>query len=473
MVMETEIAVVGAGPAGLAAAVAASEAGCRVTLVDTYARPGGQYFKQTPAAFGATRPQALHGEWAKAARLFEAVAAHPLVSVLSDTSVWTAHPNADDDNFTLYLTGGEDGAESKLTARKVILATGAYDRVLPFPGWDLPGVLAAGGLQSLVKSQRVLPGRKIVLSGSGPFLLPVAAGLAEAGANLVGVFEATRPVEWLRWGGVALRQWDKLNEGRHYLQTLRKYGVPVRFGRAVVAAEGGERLERVTVARLTSDWTPRPDSLTEIEADTLGVGYGFLPSSELALVLGCRQRYDPVGGAFFIEADVAGRSSQAGVFVAGELSGIGGSALALPGGALAGLAAAQDLGHLSRAEQESRAVLYRREVARRQPFAQALNSMFRLRPGWQSWLRPDTTICRCEEVPYARVRLALDELGAGDVRAVKLTTRCGMGLCQGRVCGHIVTALTAQATGRNPAQVGTFANRPIVKPVTLEELIKG
>jgi len=470
MIKETQVAIIGAGPAGLAAAAAASEAGCRVTLIDSYARPGGQYYKQTPLEFQARTPQALHHDFAKAEQLFARVSHSPQVEILNNTTVWSLQAGPDAGSpVTLYLSSPTGSSE--LRAVKLILAPGAYDRTLPFPGWDLPGVLTAGAAQTLVKSQRVLPGRRVVLSGAGPFLLPVAVGLAQGGAKVSGLFEATQPLQWSRYAPQAWGHWDKLAEGFEYLKLLRNYGISQKFGRAVIRAEGENRLERVTVARLGVDWTPIVGSEEQIEADTLCLGYGFLPSTELSYLLGCEHYYDPVQAAFVVRHDSEMQSSRSGVFVAGEITGIGGSAVALPQGTLAGIAVAKQLWYLSDNEAEAQSGAARQELRHQQAFAQVLNRLFALRPGRLSWMTPDTIVCRCEEVTSGQLKTAVGQFQAQDAKTIKLTTRCGMGLCQGRVCGHTVTALTATLTGNDPAQVGTFTSRPIVKPLTLEELV--
>ncbi len=470
-IIKVDIAIVGAGPAGLAAAREVSATGATAAVLDSYARPGGQYFKQTPQTFRAKRPGRLHHDYAPAQALFGVAEASPRLTLRTNTTVWTAYGS--DNGFSLHCyRPGESSLEVR--AKKVILAPGAYDRALPFPGWDLPGVMTAGAIQTLAKSQRVLPGRRIVLSGSGPFLLPVAALLAESGANLAGVFEATRPVVMLRYGSAAWNGRAKLGEGAGYLRVLRRYGVPYRFGRAVVRAEGAGRVERVSVTRLNPDWTIMPGSLETLEADTVGVGYGFTPSTDLSQLFGCEHRYEPTQDASFALHDARQQSTKPGVFVAGEICGIGGSAVALPQGAIAGLAAALDLDPSlsSKSEANSRLARFQAEARQAQAFAGTLNRMFALRPGWQSWATPETIICRCEEVTLGKIQTAINEFDLKNVKAVKLTTRCGMGLCQGRVCGQAVSSFTASLTGRDPAETGSFSNRPIVRPVPLGELVQ-
>jgi NADPH-dependent 2,4-dienoyl-CoA reductase/sulfur reductase-like enzyme len=468
MAPETEVAVVGAGPAGLSAAYTASRAGCNVTLVDSYARPGGQYYKQMPAQFRAKSPGSLHQEFARAERLFSALQRDSKVTILTGTTVWSAQVSISEDAVTLYLDSGDKS--SKLSARKVVLAPGAYDRALPFPGWDLPGVMTAGAMQTLVKSQRVLPGSRIVLSGSGPFLMPVAAALAQAGAWVLGVYEATHPSQWVRHTLQAWGHWDKLREARVYLRILRKHRVPVKFGQAVVRAEGDRQVRRALVARLNADWSPIAGSEQRLEVDAVGVGYGFVPSTELASLLGCAQRYDALQAGFFVRHDATMESSRKGIFVAGEITGIGGSAVARPQGAIAGLSAAYQLGHLS-AQQARQAMAQHLEVLHhQQAFARLLHRLYAVQPGWMEWLTPATTLCRCEEVSYAKVEEAVKQFGASDVKTVKSLTRCGMGLCQGRVCGPNVTSITATLSGRPPEEVGTLSARPIVKPITLGAL---
>jgi NADPH-dependent 2,4-dienoyl-CoA reductase/sulfur reductase-like enzyme len=249
------------------------------------------------------------------------------------------------------------------------------------------------------------------------------------------------------------------------------------MGRAVVAAHGDDSVAAVTVARLDAGWRPIAGTERRVECDTVAVGYGFTPQLELPLQLGCATTM-AADGTLVVDVDAAQRTSVPGVYAAGEITGIGGAQLALVEGELAALAAAlpadASAAAISAAAKAAAAkglgwLLVRRRRLR--AFAAAMNAAYAVRPGWPAWLRDDTVICRCEEVPYDRLAAAVD-LGATDPRAVKLLSRAGMGWCQGRVCGYATAALTARATGRAPAAADLrgLAQRPIAQPIRLGDL---
>ncbi|MBO0868879.1 MAG: (2Fe-2S)-binding protein [Micromonosporaceae bacterium] len=427
---ECDVAVVGGGPAGQQAALAAAGAGCRVALVYTAPRPG----YPVPADLG------------------------QLVEVLPGATVWAAQAAAE--RTRLYLTGA---GVSIVEARAVVVATGGYDLPLPFPGWDLPGVLTAGGIQALLKRGGVSPGRRVALSGTGPFLLPVAAAVAEAGVDVVGVFEAGRPVRWLGQLPAIAGQPARLVEAARYLRVLRRHRIPFHSGHAVVAAHGQDRVAAATVARLRPDWTVVPGSQRRIEVDALGIGYGFVPVLDLALALGA------TGTPEGIRVDAWQRTTAPRVYAAGETTGIGGAPLAAAEGRLAGLAAAVDLGRLDEAAARVRGRAARRQRARSRRFAAALGRVYGRGLGL-AWSTPDTPICRCEEVPRARIEWLVTALGATELRAVKLLSRAGMGMCQGRICGPAVTALLRAHLGEQVPDPLSYATRPLAVPVPLADL---
>jgi NADPH-dependent 2,4-dienoyl-CoA reductase/sulfur reductase-like enzyme len=467
--VSVDIAVIGAGPAGLAAATTAARRGARVALLDAAPRPGGQYWRHRDGDDG----RDLHdgAEFRRLRADLDAAVAHGALAYLADHPCWHLERTAS--GFVAHVVHA--GAEREVRASAVIVATGAYDRQLPFPGWTLPGVFTAGGVQALLKGQGVVAGRRIVVAGTGPFLLPVAAGLAAAGADVATVLEAGRPTAAMRRPAVAALNAGKLAEGARYLATLARHRVPYRMRRAVVAAYGDGAMTAVaavTTAALDADWRIVPGSEERIACDTVAVGYGFTPQVELAVGLGCAMTVD-ADGSLVAVADAEQRSSVDGAWVAGEVCGVGGAALALVEGRIAGLHAAAAVTGRPVAPDALRPLHRRR--ARLRAFADLLPRAFPVRPGWRTWLAEDTLVCRCEEVPASAVRASVTALGATDARAAKLFARSGMGLCQGRVCGYATAALVAEACGRDVAadDLHAIARRPTAWPITLGVLAAG
>ena len=465
-----DVCVVGGGPAGLSAALAAASEGARVALVDGGARLGGQYYRQLPGAMHAERPGALHHEWQDGRRLLEGVAADPRITVLTGVRAWRME-RAPDGRVRALLTG--ERAPRAVDARAVVLAPGAHDRSLPFPGWDLPGVMTAGGAQALVKGSQVLPGRRVLVAGSGPFLLAVASLLVRSGSQVAAVLEARRDLTgaWARRPRTlaAAIASGKLGEGLGYLRTLRGARVPLRAGWGVVAARPGPdgTVAQADVARLDAGWGELAGSRRTLAVDCVCVGHGFVPALELALELGCHAVPDAADGTPVIAVDGDGRSSLADLFVAGEATGIGGAALARAEGEIAGAAAAEHAGAVARAAPRRRVRARRAVLA---TFAVALRETHAVPGGWAQTLPDETVVCRCEEVSAGAIRAAVHELGATDAQSVKLLSRAGMGLCQARMCAANVQAVTAAALGHAlPDGTGLIA-RPFAEPVSLGEL---
>lgn len=455
MTERPRLAVVGAGPAGLAAALAAAARGVRVTLVDAADQAGGQFYRQPAAALGARRPQALHHQWRTWERLRDGLDRHRTVgriTHLTDHHVWCVARESASGAFAVHALLGpaqEDGVT--VHADAVLLATGAYERVLPFPGWTLPGVVTAGGAQAMLKGGLVLPGRRVVVAGTGPLLLPVAAGLAAAGARVAALVESAGPGALLHRAPALAAQPGKLAEGAGYAARLLRHGVRTLARHAVVAAHGADRLEAVTVAALGRDGRPRPGSARRIPCDTLAVGHGMLPHTDLAETLGCALS----GTAVRVDAEQ--RTDVPGVWAAGEATGVGGAALALAEGHIAGRSAAARL--RGTAPDPGGWGAAARTRARLRAFATALDAVYAPPAGWADRVPDETVVCRCEEVTAGEVRGAVDSLGAGDLRTVKLLTRAGMGWCQGRMCAPAVAGLTGCPL--------TAGRRPFARPVPL------
>ncbi|MEV2250705.1 FAD-dependent oxidoreductase [Streptomyces sp. NPDC050147] len=526
------LAVIGAGPAGLAAALAAARRGVRVTLVDSAGQAGGQFYRQPAAALGARRPQALHHQWRTWERLRDGLAEHIAsgrVTHLTEHHVWfvergftgasaavrrtTPGPgersavasgapasvvpcggaghvgdavvgtatdgrssvagsgrgsgvaaraeaaSTDVDparpagpGFTVHALLGPGQEESvAVHADAVLLATGGYEKVLPFPGWTLPGVITAGGAQAMLKGGLVLPGRTAVVAGTGPLLMPVAVGLAAAGAKVAALVESAGPEPFARHAATLAAHPDKLAEGAWYATQLLRHGVPVASRHTVVEAHGKHALDAVTIAALDAAGRVRPGTERRVDCDTLAVGHGMLPHTDLAEGLGCR--VDGVN----VAVDSEQRTDVPGVWAAGEATGIGGAALSLAEGHIAGRSAAARLQGSTPDPRAWAAAAAARKKARK--FAAAIGAVYAPPAHWAEQLRDDTLVCRCEEVPASAVREAVEELGATDVRTVKLLTRAGMGWCQGRMC----SAAVAELAGCEERS----ARRPFARPVPL------
>jgi NADPH-dependent 2,4-dienoyl-CoA reductase/sulfur reductase-like enzyme len=412
--LAVDILVVGAGPAGLAAAARAAQSGARVGVIDDNPTTGGQIWR------GGVRgaPNAQAHLW------FGRVGAAPRVTVLSQARV--VAPLGDG-----ALLAETPDAAILARFKQLVLATGARERFLPFPGWTLPGVLGAGGLQALVKGGLPIAGKRVVVAGSGPLLLAVAGYLQGKGAQVLLIAEQAR---WARLALFALnlaRSPGKIGQSVRLAWQLR--GAPFQASCWIVQAHGGERIEAVTLSQNGRIWTER--------CDVLACGFGLVPNVELPASLGCAI----ADGA--VQVDDWQRTSRERVYAAGEVTGIGGLELALIEGQIAGLAAAGLM-------DAARRLFARR--AREQGFAAALERAFALRRELKSLAGPDTIVCRCEDVRY-------DDLERHTSwRAAKLYARCGMGPCQGRICG----AATAFLFGWTQDSV-----RPPVTAARLESLI--
>ncbi|BCJ33649.1 pyridine nucleotide-disulfide oxidoreductase [Actinocatenispora thailandica] len=481
---EPDVAVVGAGPAGLAAATVLAEHGADVLVVDEQLRPGGQIYRQPPASF--TERGGPAGTAIPAGRRLLSAAADAPVRWWPGTVAWGVFgAGAGLDDFAaadappgrLRLATHGPAGTRLVHPRLLLLTAGAYDLPVPFPGWTLPGVLTAGGVQVFVKAQRLVPGRRFVLAGAHPLVLVVAAQLIAAGAEVAEVALAVRrpgvAAAWRALPAVAGNT-GKLAEGARALGTLRRARVPVRFGTMVTAALPGAdgTLGAVRLADLAADDTPVPGTEREVGADVLALGYGFVPSTELARQAGCATRYDAAGGGWVIEHDRWQRASLPGVYVAGEVTGVAGAEQATAEGRLAGLGALVELGRVRPPTADRLARPVRRELRRRRRLAGLLADTFAPPDAALAAVRTDDTVlCRCEEVTVGAVRAALR--GHPHLRtanAVKLVTRAGMGMCQGRSCQPGLCALVAAETGQEVAAVGSYTARPPVKPIPLTAL---
>lgn len=419
MAERCDVLVIGAGPGGLAAATAAAQHGARVLVVDAQARPGGQIWRHDVA----------RGAPHAAREALAALQAQSRIAFIGGAQVVDA-----DAGTRSVLIEHADGAR-ELRGDALVLATGARELLLPFPGWTLPGVSGAGGLQALVKQGWPIAGRRVVVAGSGPLLLAAAATLRAHGAHVRAIVEQA-PAARVAAFASRLPRWPrKLAQALALRAAL--LDVPYRCGALVRAAHGDLRVEAVEI-----DDGRR---IAWIECDALAVGYGLVPNVELAQRLGCELARR--GAHPHVRVDALQRTSVAGVYAVGEACGIGGVDAARSEGTIAGLAAVG-------AERRARRRLRRRDHARR--FAAVMTEHFALTVRARALATADTVACRCEDVTIG----ALD--GFADARDAKLATRCGMGACQGRICGAALAELRGWPVASprpplRPARLATLA----------------
>ncbi|WP_062993507.1 NAD(P)/FAD-dependent oxidoreductase [Nocardia anaemiae] len=466
--MSRHVVVIGGGPAGTAAAEAALRHGATVTLIDSNEALGGQYNRRIPAAYGVRRPLAIGHGYDASDRRARWLMAHSRCEYLPWAAVYQIERHIEGGCPAVRLLVGVEGDQRLhriVQGDALVLATGAYDRVCPFPGWDLPGVYTAGAAQTLAKTQRVLVGQSVLLSGTGPFLLPVAHSLAEGGADVRAVLEANPGRRIVRhW---VARPWElrhsfgKAAELVEYISSGVRHRIPLHTSRAVVAVAGEGRVEEATVARLDENWTPIPGSHSTVSVDAVAVSHGFTPQHELALAAGAQLTADG-----FARVDSSQRTTAESVWAAGEITGIGGAQVAVIEGAVAGLAAA------GVDPDSDRALRARHRTA--EQFVARLAAAHPIGPGVLTWSHPDTVICRCEGTTCGELTAAWDRAAGDGYRPAKLATRAGLGPCQGRICAANIEALRARACPDTVSAPGlaaaTPAWRPLAAPVRLREL---
>jgi NADPH-dependent 2,4-dienoyl-CoA reductase/sulfur reductase-like enzyme len=454
--------VVGGGPAGLAAARAAARHGVHVMLVDENPGLGGQYYRQMPESFRApARGASLGKESAEGRRLIDDVRALG-VELRLGTIVWGIF----DQRVVALAT--QDRTE-RVVAENLILAPGAYDRPVPFPGWTLPGVLTAGGAQNLMKGYRVLPGRRVLIVGSGPLLLVVAHYLRHGGARVVAVCEASPMRHLWRFAHRMLPHLNFVQQGYRYRRELEQAGVPFLAGRVIRCALGSAEVTGAVVSACDDDWRPVDGTEMAFEVDCVIVGYGFVSSLELSRLVGCEHRYQPDLGGYVPVRSREMESTVPGVFVVGDGAGVAGSAIALEEGHLAGLVVANRQERLLGRDYSREASRARGRLLHLAGFRRVMNELYRFGPGLYTLAEDQTTLCRCEEVTVAEALEAARD-GATHVNEVKAWTRIGMGRCQGRMCGPALAHLIARAAGTAVTDSGVFTPRPPAKPVPLAAL---
>ncbi|WP_162616322.1 NAD(P)/FAD-dependent oxidoreductase [Xylanimonas allomyrinae] len=438
-----DVVVIGAGPAGLAAAEVSARSGLSVLLVDENEDVGGQILRRRLPRPGCSPAGAV-------------VPAG--VTFLNRTTCVGIHPG-----FMVSLDVAGKGRAS--SARAVVVATGAVEQVFPVPGWTTRGVMTAGAAQTLLKGSGVFPFRAPVVAGTGPLLLATASQLIRAGVSVRAIVEASTPRPGLRDLAGLARGGRTLVEGAGYVKDILSARVPILSGYAVTEVRGGRAVEAVDVRKVDRSWhVVAEGSRRSIECDSLLLNQGFSSSTDLVTQAGADLDWDARARVWLPWRSAELATTVPGLYAVGDCAGVGGRELAAVEGELAGLAVAVAAGRAEGAEAARRKAERRRRQLLR--FRRSLDPMFRTGDGVTTWLTPDTIVCRCENVS-ARTVSAVAGVGAGSIASVKLGTRAGMGLCQGRTCRHVVQAMLDASAGVPPTAIpdepprGRFPIRPV------------
>lgn len=447
--------IVGAGPAGIRAAQTLVSAGIRPVVIDEAPSGGGQIYRQRLVPDERSTKDLYGSEAAKATALHDTFSRIcNRIDYLPETLVWNLHDKAAD-----AVTGHRT---RRVAFSHLILATGATDRVLPFPGWTLPGVFTLGGSQIALKSQGCAIGEKVVFLGSGPLLYLVAWQYMKAGANVAAVLDTAPFSAKLHLLRGLFAQPSVVLRGFRYVSELMARGVAVRFGVQPVCIDGTARVEGII-------WRERGKE-HRLACDAVGYGFSLRSETQLADLAGCRFIFDPRDRAWRPERDSAGRTSVPGVYIAGDGAGIAGADAAELAGERASLTLLDDAG-LS--VDHARISVLERKLASIEKFRDVLESAFPFPTTWANSIADDVILCRCEEIAVGHVRATALDQGVFELNRLKALTRVGMGRCQGRMCGSAAAEVLAAACDESPDAVGRLRAQPPIKPIPLEVAAEG
>jgi len=443
--------VVGAGPAGMRAAATLAAAGLAPIVIDEAARSGGQIYRRSPTGFARSYRSVYGFDAGKARRLhdmFDALARK--VDYRPDTLVWDLR-----DGVMHCLSAG---VSREVTYRDVILAPGARDRIIPFPGWTLPGVYSLGGAQIALKSQGCAIGRRVVFMGTGPLLYLVAYQYAKAGGGSAAVLDTTAFAAKRRALPGLLRGGTTFTKGLWYVARLRTRGIAMESGIKPVAANGEDGAVSAFVYQDATGAQKR------IACDAIAVGYGLSSETQLADLAGIPFAFDSLQQQFLPQRDIAGRTPVRGVYVAGDGSGIAGADAAELAGERAALALLEDRGH---AADSARVKALERALQRIARFRAGLEAAFPFPLDIAAAMPDETILCRCEGVTAGELRRSARDVDGGDINRAKAFSRCGMGRCQGRTCGPSAAIVLAAALNVPLERTGRLRGQAPVKPIPM------
>ena len=449
--MTHDLIIIGAGPAGASAAIEAAGFGLRTLVLDEQAAAGGQVWRAPSDAL--TGEPAADGETLRA-RLRDSGAACAF-----GRRVWLVTRG-----FTVSALG--PGGPETNDAPALIIATGAQERHAPVLGWTLPGVIGLAAATILLKSQRVLPGRRVVVAGVGPLLALVAAEILRGGGKVAAVIDANRRRDWFASPAALLSRPALAAHGAGWFARLMLAGVPVLSGHAIRRIEGANAVARIVSGPVDADFAPCDGPERAFDCDAVCYGFGLQPATEITRLLGAAHRYQPALGGWLPVTTAEQATSIPYLYACGDGAGVLGVAAAPLRGRIAAISATRELGRLTAPDAASRLAPLHRQLRRAARFGSAMTALTAPRDGIAAAITAETIVCRCERLPRAELDAAIAQ-GAVTLNDLKSATRCGMGPCGGRSCEDAAALLIAARTGRMREAIGQATGRPPLRPVSL------
>lgn len=457
-----QVAIVGGGLAGFAAAEMLGRFGVRVLVLDDNLHPGGQYLRGGASAGRAWTDPSRRRGLALIERLPQ-----PSVEIASRAEVLGIEAG-----FKLMVADGNGGIRW-VDCDRILLATGARERFVPFKGWTLPGIMATGAVQILVKQSGILPAREVLVAGAGLFLTAVARDIQKSGGRVPAVLDEMRFFKRAPAIGLLSRQLVKFASGGAMLARLCLAGAEFRSATRIIGARGDDGLREVVAARVDRSGAVIAGSETVYRSECLAVGFGFTANVDLAQLAGCGLAFNPGLGGWVVKVNEDLETGVDGICAAGEVTAIGGAAKSLTEGRLAGFSILRRMGLLKPGQMEREIAALKKRRQGQMAFARYFNAQCSLAPEYTAeWIRglPDEVpVCRCEEVRLGDIRRAV-AAGFDTPAAVKKATRCGMGVCQGSTCKTPLLDVLAALTGKPLAHIALPSVRMPVKPVYLGAL---
>ena len=457
-----DVAIIGAGPGGMEASLQASQSGLKTVVIDSYPQSGGQYFMQTPKKFAFEHKT---GSEIEGNELIEKFGNDDTTKYLNALT-WAIFKEEDNSSWLIGLYGSS--CPNYVRSKFLILANGAYDTPIAFPGWTLPGVVTCGAALILLKTQRIIPGNRALISGTGPLLLSAAAHLIDAGVEVVAVTESSRLFpRGLRHGFTMFGHKHRLKEGAIYMRKIIGSKTPYKMGTSIIEAIGTDKVESAVISKIDHRGSPIKGTEEQFEIDLVVSGYSLTPNTGLARMIGCKMDYQPGKGGWVPQRNDYFQSSITGVYIVGDGAGIGGAENARLEGKFAAISVALGNGNLTTIQAENKYKLLRSKLNNQKRFSKVLQDLFSPKPGLIDLADDETIICRCEEITLGEIKAAVSQ-GASTIAEVKMITRSGMGNCQGRMCENSVMNLIIKNLKNeriSPQSIGYYSIRPPLHPL--------